>query len=803
MSITLQSRKELNDINVSLVSSHLSESRVYITDLVGSYYQTPASMSLYANTGSLASGTWEFISPDHLERPNGEQFDPTFISTSTLAKTTDIVWNATSFLDGVDDHENIHIRQHWYEAGKFDVYSEPHLPATESVPAIRYNNLPALGNYYLSIPSEVIDYSGSSQITFEWWGMPTKTGNWAEMPYVGHFMLPKTTTTQRVYSYELGWAWLDALGNDVNLLISFDTGSVNLNFGNFPISLDPISSTWYHFAWTYEAGHQQAFVNGVRVDEKFDASSWLPPPNSFLRMGDWRAFAGSGDEQDLMHYTQFRFSNTIRYSGSFTPELTLKEDDDTVRLWNMSSYIIVAGEISPGLGNPNARGGIRDIITGNMNLEFSGSCWFTEAGLSGSFGYDWQRDHLFGGKDFIHDINVSYTSSNVIPVDKPYVVEDSPTASFNTLTAPVVHRNHFTLFYSTASDFSVVNTSSTQDDNFIVNSGTFSVTNDTFTSLSASNNFTGSGVVIPHSSSWDNLSEVSWNMWVKMSLPSTPRPLAQVRQTLTSLKWNHDQNFRIEYWKDTTFRVRLKSTAESGGARTTQGIVVMNDDNWHMATVTFNEDVTKIYVDNILINSSSYPSAGTFDNQNYDLNIGLLWAAAAGKWDYRYPLNGYIDEYSMWTKELTEDDIDTLWNDGTGSIIFPWAENDLLLYYTFPSRSDSNVLDERNHYDGTTTGSFLNYPSSSYYTPNSFIPSGSFLTGSWIVPLQTDWYVSGVLFPIKGAITADTVDSYFGGAVYGDDIFPVGTEKIEYRGLVTSNNEVYYLFISKSSHPYY
>jgi hypothetical protein len=346
----------------------------------------------------------------------------------------------------------------------------------------------------------------------------------------------------------------------------------------------------------------------------------------------------------------------------------------------------------------------------------------------------------------------------------------------------------------------VFDSSSTQDDNFIVRSGTFSITDDTFTSLSASNNLTGSAVEIPHSSSWDNLTAVSWNMWVKMTLPSTPTPLPFVRQTLIRSKG--DQELNISYWKNEFFSARVKSSAEGGGGRNTQVAAVLNDNEWHMATVVYSEDMAWVYIDNIMLESSSYSSVGTWDTQQEDLDIGMGWAKLSGKWSYYYLLNGYVDEFSMWRKALTEDDIDTLWNDGSGSIIFPNAEEDLLIYYTFPSRSDTIVLDDRGDNDGFITGSFLNYPSSSYYTSNSLFTSSE-ISGTWIEPLQTDWYISGTLFPIKGAITADTVDTYFGGAIFGDDIFPVGTEKIEYRGLVTSNNETYYLFISKSSHPYY
>ena len=71
--------------------------------------------------------------------------------------------------------------------------------------------------------------------------------------------------------------------------------------------------------------------------------------------------------------------------------------------------------------------------------------------------------------------DMAFTSSNNIPLDRPYPIDDSFTASFQSLVAPIRHRNHFTLFWDTSSLFpsaSIVS-SETSQTNWFVSSSAF------------------------------------------------------------------------------------------------------------------------------------------------------------------------------------------------------------------------------------------------------------------------------------------------------------------------------------------
>jgi hypothetical protein len=58
--------------------------------------------------------------------------------------------------------------------------------------------------------------------------------------------------------------------------------------------------------------------------------------------------------------------------------------------------------------------------------------------------------------------NLAFTSSNNIALNRPYPIDDSFTASFQSSVAPITHRNHYTVFWDTSSLFPSASIASTQ-----------------------------------------------------------------------------------------------------------------------------------------------------------------------------------------------------------------------------------------------------------------------------------------------------------------------------------------------------
>ena len=66
----------------------------------------------------------------------------------------------------------------------------------------------------------------------------------------------------------------------------------------------------------------------------------------------------------------------------------------------------------------------------------------------GEVGYE----NVSGSLSYI-SASLSFTSSNEIPMDRPYPKDDMTSASFQSLVSPVRHRNHFVVFWDTGSEF--------------------------------------------------------------------------------------------------------------------------------------------------------------------------------------------------------------------------------------------------------------------------------------------------------------------------------------------------------------
>ena len=120
------------------------------------------------------------------------------------------------------------------------------------------------------------------------------------------------------------------------------------------------------------------------------------------------------------------------------------------------------------------------------------------------------------------------------------------------------------------------------------------------------------------------------------------------------------------------------------------GTETINIGSWNMVTMTYNGSRFHTYVNNVrdITNQST-----TFATQSTnDITFGIYSHTAAG--DYF----GKADEISIYYGELTEDDVDTLWNSGNG-LAYPDGDRYLAGY-----RFEGDVSDIKDSYDGTNQG---------------------------------------------------------------------------------------------------
>jgi len=94
---------------------------------------------------------------------------------------------------------------------------------------------------------------------------------------------------------------------------------------------------------------------------------------------------------------------------------------------------------------------------------------------------------------------------------------------------------------------------------------------------------------------------------------------------------------------------------------------VLNDNDWHMFTLTYNNDTgdTNLWLDGVQVGDSSAVKNIVADGVN--MRIGMI-----GSEDFEW--DGEIDSIGFWDVELTSDQIATLYNSGTG-LDYPFAVN--------------------------------------------------------------------------------------------------------------------------------
>ena len=82
----------------------------------------------------------------------------------------------------------------------------------------------------------------------------------------------------------------------------------------------------------------------------------------------------------------------------------------------------------------------------------------------------------------------------------------------------------------------------------------------------------------------------------------------------------------------------------------------LNTDTWYMTTVKVNNSWTYWYLDGTLLYSAN--------NNMY--NTPHTWVLG-NSYDFGFPFDGIIDEFTIWDRALTDTEIEELWNNGVGS----------------------------------------------------------------------------------------------------------------------------------------
>jgi len=119
---------------------------------------------------------------------------------------------------------------------------------------------------------------------------------------------------------------------------------------------------------------------------------------------------------------------------------------------------------------------------------------------------------------------------------------------------------------------------------------------------------------------------------------------------------------------------------------------------WVQVTVVYGMNTTKLYLNGSLVNEATNNMSENAEYRIFDQSGAWYWIGDQG--DNQYGFNGLIDEFSIWSKEFSDSDVQSIQNAS-----FHYGEEHLVGYWTF-NESEGNLVHDHsgNGYDGTVNG---------------------------------------------------------------------------------------------------
>ena len=119
---------------------------------------------------------------------------------------------------------------------------------------------------------------------------------------------------------------------------------------------------------------------------------------------------------------------------------------------------------------------------------------------------------------------------------------------------------------------------------------------------------------------------------------------------------------------------------------------------WVQVTVVYGMNTTKLYLNGSLVNEATNNMSENAEYRIFDQSGAWYWIGDQG--DNQYGFNGLIDEFSIWSKEFSDSDVQSIQNAS-----FHYGEEHLVGYWTFNEGEGNLVHDHSgNGYDGTVNG---------------------------------------------------------------------------------------------------
>ena len=185
-----------------------------------------------------------------------------------------------------------------------------------------------------------------------------------------------------------------------------------------------------------------------------------------------------------------------------------------------------------------------------------------------------------------------------------------------------------------------------------------SLTTDRFGNSNSAYNFIGDSqyITVPNSSDFDS-NDISVSLWVSSS--NIQRQIALMRLNYANASNEH---FGIAFNDLNQFGVEIAAKYNNPnciaalGWQKNEKIQNIMDNNFHHVVGVISGNILNLYIDGILVKTTTTPYQQTSSCWGGDIQIGQNWSNFT---DY---FNGKIDDIGIWNRALTQQEITNLYN---------------------------------------------------------------------------------------------------------------------------------------------
>lgn len=436
-------------------------------------------------------------------------------------------------------------------------------------------------------------------------------------------------------------------------------------------------------------GSVSFWFNSTATDGYFFSYGSSGSQNYFLNL---RLQSGKLRIQQKNNDIQSDFDSTSTYNDGGFHHVVLTSDSSLWRLYidNVSETLVSAGS------GPNNGDWFTDTNANMLNLGVLGRTTFTNY-------YDGQLDEFSFWNKTLNTTEISELYDHGINQTTPSFVSPEIPSTLTNITA-----------YYDFEEFSAPYVS-------LQNNSVMQLTNTTSNDGQNINGIINNGILFENptklvsASTYAQPYNFSVNFWMKMNAPNTTQTLIYHQGvTLNRNVWNLGFNNT-----DLLFNLQPNSLTATPFNFSTNTIF---DNNWHLITLVVNLTSPSNYAVSLFIDSEYFAETtisgiGNPSPSNYVYETGIGTAQDGSK-----AFNGSIDELSLWSTELKQNDITYLYNNGMARNLYGKnitinlrngiTNTDLSLYSATITRTNPTVTDTKNIIDNNVT--FNNIPRGVY-----------------------------------------------------------------------------------------